>query len=171
MKKFFNWVIVLAAIAGAFYCVGLIVPRSITSGSKTNLTTKPDQVLAVVSDVAGWPKWHPDILSVVPRERRSDHPVWHVTEKGGTSFDIEVLADEEATWQGSYTIDDTRYLLRFDFGWFAEGGRVRLIRTIDTRDTWKRAKSFLWSRSETSPIGLLNALAEYLGEHVKVEET
>lgn len=165
MKKFFNWVIVLAACVGAFYCVGLIVPRSRAMSSKTNLVAKPDRLYAAVADLSTWREWHPDVASVQERPKQDDHPVWRVTEKDGVSYDVEVTNFEEpGHWEATYTIDGSRYTLRYDFGWYGEGGRVRVKRTVDTRDTWKRAKAFLWSRTETAPVGVLNALAEHMGE-------
>lgn len=171
MKKFFNWVIVLTACAGLVYCVGLIVPRSLTLGCKTNMATKPDRLYAVVSDVSTWSEWHPDVRSAQERPKHGDNPVWRITESSGASYDLEVnSAEEAAVFQVTYTIDDSRYTLRFGFSWFGQGGRMLVKRTVDTRDPWMRAKSFLWSRNETAPLGLVNALAEHLGEVVKVDE-
>ena len=165
MKKLFNWLMVLAACVGAFYGIGLIVPRSQTQGSKTTFTVMPDKLFGLVSDVSTWPEWHPDVASAVERPKNKDNVVWRVTEKSGASYDLEVTTSEDPTlWQCTYVIDETRYTLRFEFGGYGQGGRGRIVRTVDTRNTWKRAKSFLWSREETAPIGLLNALSQQLGE-------
>jgi len=171
VKKFFNWVLVLAGIVGAFYGIGVIVPRSMTSGSKTTFVVKPDKLFAAVADVRSWPEWHPDVLSVSERPEHNKNPMWHVTEKDGVSYDMEVsVADDPTKWQGAYTIDGQRHTLRFDFQWYGEGGRAHATRTVDTNDTWLRAKAFLWSRSETDPIGLLNALAVHFGEAPKADK-
>lgn len=171
MKKFFNWILVLAGCVGLFYCIGLIVPRSLTLGCRTNLTTKPEQVYALVSDLETWPEWHPDVRKVQESVSRGDTPLWRVTDSNGESYDLEVnSAEEDAAFQVAYTIDGSRYTLRFSMRWYGEGARVQLARTVDTRDPWKRAKSFLWSRNETKPVGLLNALVAHLGEAAPVEE-
>ncbi len=171
MKKFFNWVLVLAGFVGAFYCVGLIVPRAQTSGSKTNLVATPAQLYAWIADVSSWPQWHPDVLTVQERPGKKDHPVWRVTEKSGTSFDLEVADSvEDKSWAATYAIDGTRYSLRIDLAWYGQGARVHVKRTVDTSDTWKRAKSFLWSRDETGAVGLVNALARQVGESPEVKE-
>jgi hypothetical protein len=171
VKKFFNWVFVLAGCVGLFYFVGLIVPRTLTQGSKTTLKAVPEQLYAVVSDLNTWPEWHPDVASVQERPAKNENPVWRITERDGTIYEAEVQVREEpGSFQTTYTIDGSRYTLRFAFGWYGQGGRAQITRTVDTRDRWKRARAFLWSRNETAPIGLLNALAKHLGETVAAEE-
>jgi hypothetical protein len=171
VKKLFNWICILAGCVGFFYGVGLIVPRTSTDGSRTNLKAQPDRLYAVVSEVDAWPQWHPDVRSVQERQRKGDHPVWRVTENDGTGYDLEVTpSDDDSSWFGAYVVDGSRYTLRFSFSWYGQGGRVHATRTIDTRDTWKRARDFFWSRSETGSLGLLNALADHLGEDAVVEK-
>jgi len=172
VKKFFNWILVLGAIVGAFYGIGLIVPRNQTQGSKTTMTAKPDQIFKVLSDVSTWSQWNPEVASVQERSRRDDHMVWFVTDKEARSYEMEVTLEEDKTysWQGTYTLDGTRFGLRFDIGWFAEGGRVRVTKTSDTREVWQRARRFLLPTHEVSAIAVLNALAEHLGEPSTAEE-
>lgn len=170
MKKFFNWVMVIAGIVGAFYMIGLIVPRNQTQGSKTTLNAKPDQLYDVVSDLTTWSDWNPDVAAVRERPERNGHPIWEITDKKGITHDLEVMVqDDAAAWQGTYTIEGTRYTLRFDFGWYGQGGRARVTKTVDTHDTWQRAWRFLWSPDEASPIALLNALSQHLGEAANAE--
>ncbi len=172
MKKFFNWVLVLGACVGAFYLIGLIVPRSQTSGSKTNLQAKPNQLYALVSDPTTWKDWHPDVAAIQERPKRDDHALWLVTDKHAKSYEMEILsAEEPQTWHAAYTIEGTRFTLRFDFSWYGQGGRARVTRTVDTRDTWQRARRFLLPTSEASAVALLNALAEQLGEPGAAEES
>jgi hypothetical protein len=166
VKKFFNWVLVLGACVGAFYLIGLIVPRSQTQGSKTTLTAKPDKLYALVSDPKTWPTWHPDVASVQERPERNDHPIWQVTDKRSRTWEMEVMvAEDPNAWQATYTIDGTRFNLRFDFSWYGQGGRARVTRTVDTRDVWRRAQRFLLPTKEASAVAVLNAMAEQLGEH------
>jgi hypothetical protein len=171
VKKFFNWVLVAAACVGAFYGIGLIVPRSQTLASKTTFVADPDKLYAVVADVASWPQWHPDVRAAEERATRKDNPVWKITEKGGTSYELEVQNDEAPSlWQATYTIDGARYTLRFEAWWFGQGSRGRVTRTIDTRDPWRRAKGFLLARDEAKPAGLLNALGAHFGETVTIKD-
>jgi len=171
VKKFFNWVLVLAGCVGAFYGIGLIVPRSQTLGSRTSLQAKPDEIYKVVSDPSTWSQWHPDVSSIQERPDRDRHKIWLVTDKEARTFELEVTAEEEPTaWQVTYTVDGTRTVLRFDFSWHGSGGRARVAKTSDTRDTWQRAQRFLLPTKEASAIALLNALAEYLGEPGSAEE-
>src|SRR5262245_53785817 len=157
VKKFFNWILVVGAFVGAFYLIGLIVPRNQTQGSKTTLTAKPDALYKVVNDPTTWCDWHPDVASIQERPGRNDHPVWEVKDKHGRTFDMEVQIQEDpGAWQGTYTIDGTRFVLRFDLSWYGQGGRARVTATSDTRDTWKRAKRFLLPTNESSESALLN---------------
>lgn len=172
MKKFFNWVLVLGACVGAFYLIGLIVPRSQTQGSKTNLQAMPAQLYALVSDPTTWKSWHPDVAAIQEGRERNDNPVWVVTDKRAQTYEMEIVsAEEPQAWQANYTIDGTRYSLRFDFAWYGQGGRARVTRTVDTRDAWKRARRFLLPTNEASAVALLNAIAEQLGEPGAAEET
>jgi Polyketide cyclase / dehydrase and lipid transport len=165
VKKFFNWILVLGACVGAFYLIGLIVPRNQQQGSKTDLQASPKQLYALVSDPTTWSAWHPDFTSVQERPERSDHPIWLVTDKHARTFELEVLnAEEPMSWQATYTVDETRFTLRFDFKWHGQGARACVARTEDTRDPWQRARRVLTPSKETSAIGILNAIAGHLGE-------
>ncbi len=167
MKKFFNWVLVLAACAGAFYGIGFIVPRSMTRGCRTIMTARSDEVYEVVADLNTWPAWNPDIRSVTEQEKHNDNAVWRVTPVKGLAYNLEVaVKDEPTVFQVVYSHDGSRYTLRFTFTYC-----VQIHRTIDTADPWLRAKGFLLpGGDETGPVGLLTALAKHMGEEVKVEE-
>lgn len=166
MKKFFNWILVLAACVGVFYGIGLIVPRSQTQGSKTTLTAKPEQIYEVVSDPSTWKEWNPEVSSIQERPERDRHKIWFVTDQEARSYEMEVVLEEVPTpsVQATYTVDGTRFVLRIDFSWHGQGSRARVTKTSDTRDVWQRAQRFLLPTKEASPIALLNALAEHFGE-------
>lgn len=171
MKKFFNWVLVLCAFVGVFYGVGMVVPRSVTRSSKTQLQARPEELYTLVTDVSTWPKWHPDVSDVDQRPERNDHPLWRVTTKDGRTYELEVSqADEDSFWQASYTLGGSRCTLRMVFGWAGEGGRLHLTKTVDTKDPWMRARLFLWEGDDSSPLALLNAIAAHLGEAGRAEE-
>jgi hypothetical protein len=165
VKKFMHWIVVIGACVGAFYLIGLIVPRTQSQGSRTNLATAPSDVLQLVKDPQYWPEWHPDVAGVQPRGERNDKAIWSVRDRLGKSYELEVLAADERMWQGSYTVDGTRFTLRFEVLGYGQGARVQVTRTTDTRDVWLRAKRFLWSKPESSPIAMLNGIAGYFGEH------
>ena len=171
MKKVFNWILVLGGLVGAFYLIGLIVPRNQSQGSKTVLTAKPDALYKIVNDPATWSDWHPDVAAIQERPERNDHPVWEVTDKRGRRYEMEILVQEDpGAWQGTYTIDGTRFVLRFDFSWYGQGGRARVAKSTDTRDTWQRAKRFLLPTKEASAIAVLNGLATEMGEPPAAQE-
>ncbi|HEX6883893.1 MAG TPA: SRPBCC family protein [Planctomycetota bacterium] len=170
MKKLFNWLIVLASIVGAFYGVGLIVPRSQTLGAKTTFTTVPRDVYAIVADVSAWPQWHPNVVMVKERGERNSNPLWQITAKDGRSFELEVMGQEdEKTWNGTYTSEGTRTNLRFDLSWYGSGTRLRVTRSADTRDPWQRARDFFTPSKDVPPIALLNAIATHFGEAGQAE--
>ena len=164
MKKFFNWVLILGACVGAFYLIGLIVPRNQTQASKTTLQAKPAELFAVVSDPTTWSNWNPDVSAISERSSR-DHKMWSVTDKHARTYDLEVVLEEEPlSWQATYTIEGTRFVLHFDFKWYGEGSLARVTKTFDTSDTWLRAKRFLLPTPEASSVALLNALCQQVGE-------
>lgn len=168
MKKLFNWILILAGLVGAFYFVGLIVPRNQKQGSYTTFDVRPDAVYAVVSDPLQWPDWHPDYISVRERPEENDKRRWEVTGKDGRMFVLwEDSTEEGARWLGTSELEGTRTSWRFDINGYAEGSRVKLSRTVDTRDTWLRAKRFLLFQDGASPLAVLNGLSEHLGETPK----
>lgn len=157
---------------GLFYLVGLIVPRSNTRKCETQLQTKPDQLYALVSDVSTWPEWFPDVSAVRPGAEKNGLPTWTLSFKDGTSALLEVMnADEDSLWQAFWVREGSRNTLRFVFGWYGQGGRIHLTKTVDTRDPWRRAKLFLWFHPDATPLAVMNALGQYLGEAVKTRES
>jgi hypothetical protein len=164
VKKFFNWLMVLAACVGAFYGIGLIVPRNQTQSSRVDLQTKPMKVMEVIVDVENCSEWVPGVMSVREGKKRDDHPVWNVTKADGKSYDLEVTSETEYSWQATYTIDESHYSVRYKLSGLGEGTRLQVTKTVDTRDPWRRAKMFLFMQGDTSALALLNALAEHLGE-------
>jgi hypothetical protein len=173
VKKFFNWILVLGACVGLIYCIGLIVPRSQTQGSKTTLTSGPEQLFALVSDPSTWADWNPEVASIQERPERDKHKVWFVTDQAGRTYEMEVtLSDAPMPFvQANYTVGGTRFVLRFDFNWHGQGSRARVTKTSDTRDVWQRARRFFLPTKEASAITLLNALAEHFGEAGSAEGT
>lgn len=165
VKKLFNWILVLAAMVGAFYGVGVIVPRSQKLGSLTTTAANPMQLYEVVADPTTWSDWHPDFTSVTELEKKKDERRWRVIDVQGQIFELtESQADEGLRWQGSYERLGTRTTLRFEFTGFGSGARLRLVKTVDTRDPWLRAKRFLWFGDDSSSLTILNALQGFVGE-------
>ena len=164
MKKFVNWIMVLAGLVGAFYGIGLIVPRVQSQGSQVDLQAAPKKTMEAIANVDSWPDWHPEIASVRAQAKRNDHPIWRVTKDDGSSYDLEIAQEEEFSWQAVYELEKTRHTLRFKLSGLGEGTRVQATRSSDTRDPWQRAQTFLRMRSEVAPLAILNALAEQLGE-------
>lgn len=165
MKKLFNWILILGGLVGAFYFVGLIVPRQEKLGCYTTLDVRPDVLYALVADPLNWSAWHPDFTSVREGSDDKDARSWRVTGPDGRAFEfVEGAAEEGLRWLGSYEVDGTKVTWRFDINGYSDGSRVRLARTEDTRDTWLRAKRFLLFEGGASPLAVLNALSVHLGE-------
>ena len=165
MKKLFNWILVLAGIVGAFYGVGVIVPRSQRLGCTTTIEENTVRLYEQFNDPTGWDDWHPDFARVdelpeVNKERR-----WRVTDQEGLVFEFtESQAEENQRWQGSYERLGSRTTLRFELTGYGSGSRVRLVKTVETRDPWLRAKRFLWFGDDSSALAILNAFQGHLGE-------
>lgn len=171
MKRFINWLLVIGALVGVFYLVGLIVPRSRTRKCETDIQSRPDDLYAYVSDVSTWPDWFPDVVSARQGPEKNKYPTWTLTFEGGGTAVLEVIDTLEGrSWQCFYLHEGSRHTLRFIFAWFGEGSRIQLTKIIDTRDPWDRAKLFLWIQEEGTPLGVLNALGLQFGETVKVRE-
>jgi len=165
VKKFFNWILLLAAIVGAFYGVGVIVPRSQKLGSYTNFMAKPREVYSVVYDVERWDEWHPDFADVREIDELDGKRRWRVTDHKARMFElVETEVEQDRQWQGTYEIEGTNFSYRIMITGSGSGSRVGLKKTLDTRDPWRRAKRFLWFGEGSTALGLLNALSVQLGE-------
>ena len=165
MKKFFNWILVLAAIVGAFYGVGLIVPRSQRLGSYTNLQATPREVYAQLYDVESWDRWHPDFADLRELDEVDGQRRWRVTDKEGRTFElVENEYEEERHWQGSFEIEGSRTTYRIVVVGSGSGSRVTFKKTLDTRDPWVRAREFFTFGGGATPLAILNALTAQLGE-------
>lgn len=163
MKSLLTFVLVLAALAGAAYGVGLVVPRESTSASATNLDTDPALAYALIQDVTRWPAWHPAIAAVRPGEA-GELPTWNVTTNGGSVFELTTVTQEAPTrWEGSYELDGVTTSLRFDLEPFGSGVRLRVVTKTATEDPWLRARNLVLQPEETEPVELLNALVRELG--------
>lgn len=155
----------LAAIVGAFYGVGLIVPRSMKLGSYTNLQSSPREVIEQVKDVEAWDSWHPEFadvreLDAVDKQRR-----WRVMDHEGRNFELlETEYEEDREWQGTYELEGSRITYRILAIGAGSGARVSFKKTVETRDPWLRAKRFLTFGEGATPLALLNALSVQLGE-------
>jgi len=165
VKKFFNRILVLAAFVGAFYGVGVIVPRSQKLGSYTNLQATPREVYAQVYDVENWDRWHPDFADLRELDEVDGQRRWRVTDQEGRTFElVEGDCEEDRTWQGSFEAEGSRTTYRFVVVGSGSGSRVTLKKTLDTRDPWLRARMFFTFGGGASPLALMNALSVQLGE-------
>ncbi|MEQ1891686.1 MAG: hypothetical protein ABL998_04025 [Planctomycetota bacterium] len=165
MKKLFNRILILAGLVGAFYFVGLIVPRQQKLGSYTTLDARPIEVYATIADLSTWDDWHADFASVRELPEEDHERRWQITDPEGNQFVLEEsVAEEGARWQGTYERLGSRFTWRFDLTGYADGSRVSLSKTVETRDTWLRAKRFLWFGEGASALAVLNSLSEHLGE-------
>ena len=168
MKKLFNWILILAGLVGAFYFVGLIVPRQQKLGSYTTLDARPIDLYTTIADPTTWDEWHPDFASVRELPEEDDQRRWQVSDPQGNSFVLEEsMAEEGSRWQGTYERLGSRFTWRFDIAGYADGSRIGLSKTVDTRDTWLRAKRFLWFGEGSSALAVLNSLSVHLGEDPK----
>jgi len=165
VKKLFNWILVLAACVGAFYGVGVIVPRSQKLGCTTTMQESTPRLYEQINDPTTWDDWHPDFARVDELPELDKVRRWRLTDKQGLTFELsESQAEDNQRWQGTYERLGSRTTLRFELTGYGQGSRIRLVKTVETRDPWLRAKRFLWFGDDSSALAILNAFQAQQGE-------
>jgi polyketide cyclase/dehydrase/lipid transport protein len=170
VKRFFVLLVIAGACAGVFYVIGLVLPRTQSTASRTNFQANPQEVFKVVSDVANWDDWQPNIARVEERPEKNGHPVWHVTDREGKSWDMDItVVQEPLAFAASYELDGTKRSLRFDIKWLGQGSIVRITSLRDCRSPWVRARRG-FTNEHAELLQVLLGLGRKLGEETKPEE-
>jgi uncharacterized protein YndB with AHSA1/START domain len=108
--------IAVAAVALLVIVIGLLLPRDHTATRTADVSAPPDQVWAVITDVASYPKWRPDVkrIEMLPpvdgraswREiRRSDSIAYETVESVQPTRFVTRIADRGLPFGGEWSID------------------------------------------------------------------
>jgi len=170
MKRLTTLICVVGALVGVFYLVGMILPRSRATGSKTTMDSKTTEVYQAIVDLRGWPRWFPGVTRAEEGAERAGHPTWRLTDDKGEMFDLEVTSEDgSSVWIGVFERRGSRFTLRFDVKWFGEGASVFVTEQADTRSPWMRARRFFMNEHTSMP-GILLALGKQLGDAVEPKD-
>jgi len=112
------FLIVAAAVAVVLVVVaiGFVLPRDHTATRTVDVSTPPDDVWSVITDVAAYPKWRPDVTRIEPlpdvdgrpswREiRRRDSIPYETVESVPSQRFVTRIADRGLPYGGQWTIE------------------------------------------------------------------
>jgi uncharacterized protein YndB with AHSA1/START domain len=108
--------IAVVAVALLIVAIGVMLPRDHTATRTADTSVPPDQVWAVITDVAAYPKWRPDVKrveSLAPvdgrpswREiRRNDSILYETVESSPPTRVVTRIADPTLPFGGEWSID------------------------------------------------------------------
>jgi len=108
--------IAVVAVALLIIAIGLMLPRNHIATRTADTSVPPDQVWAVITDVASYPKWRPDVKRVesLPpvdgrpswREiRRNDSIQYETVESSPPTRVVTRIADPTLPFGGEWSID------------------------------------------------------------------
>jgi uncharacterized protein YndB with AHSA1/START domain len=115
-----RWLVFLglavAAVALLIIAIGLMLPRDHTATRTADVSVPPDQVWAVITDVASYPKWRPDVKRIesLPQAggraswreiRRSDSIAYETVESIPPTRFVTRIADRGLPFGGEWSID------------------------------------------------------------------
>ena len=115
MLKWILWIVAaLAAVAGAIYGVGLLLPREHVATAEATIAAPPERVTELVRQVEDQPRWRPavkrvEVLSRGPdglryREHGDDVITFLFREETQGRF-LSTIADERLPFGGAWTIE------------------------------------------------------------------
>jgi uncharacterized protein YndB with AHSA1/START domain len=96
--------------------IGLILPRSHTATRTVDVPTPPDQVWAVITDVAAYPRWRPDVTRIEALPAIDGRPSWReITRRDSIPYEtvesvpprrfVTRIADRALPFGGQWSID------------------------------------------------------------------
>ncbi len=170
MKKFVTLLFVLGAFGGAFYLIGMVLPRVHSATSRATFTVQPGAIYQVLVDIEHWDEWHPAIADLQRLPDRNGREVWGVTGKDHKRWELELGQTEDPIrFQAFFVRGKDRETFRAEMRWLGEGSIMRVTEQGDTPEPWRRALRMF--RDAHEPLSdVLRALGNRLGEQVAPEE-
>ena len=169
MKKFVTLLAIGGALTGAFYLMGMVMPRTHSVSCRATYKSDPDKVFGVFSDVEHWPQWNPMIASVQEERPEDNHPVWTLIDPKQVRTRLEIgLIDGPLKMGASFQLEGARGNLRFELKRFGDGAILRITEQRDLRSPWRRGARLF--QNEYKPLMVfLESLGQRLGETVTAE--
>lgn len=84
IKVLVGVLVVLVVACGVIYVMGSRQPLDHTAAVRAHFHAPPDSLYKIVSDVAAYPQWRPDVKKVEVLPQRNGHVAWRETGSNGT---------------------------------------------------------------------------------------
>lgn len=153
---------IVAVLAG----IGYSMPNAHVAQAEADYRAGPDSVYAILSDLDGWPDWHPSVGSLTPLGDSSSGSSWRITGPDG-SMTI-ALADEDPPNRFVTLADGGMFVGRWTYRVEGRGDRTRVTITEEARIDNLVIRGLTVFRNPTSTlVRVLRALGDHLGERVE----
>ena len=152
---------VVAMLAG----VGYSMPATHAAQAEAEYQAGADSVYAVLSNIEGWPAWHPSVASLTPVED-SDGRSWRIRGPDG-SMTVTLVGEDPPT-RFTTLADGGMFIGRWTYHVEARSGRTRVTITEEARIDNLVIRGLTVFRNQTSTlVRVLRVLGEHLGERVE----
>lgn len=166
MRWLWIGVAVLLGIVAVLAGIGYSMPNAHVAQAQAEYRASPDSVYAVLSDIGGWPDWHPSVEQLTPVEGDPDGRTWRISGADG-SMTI-TLAGEEPPTRFTTLADGGMFIGRWTYHVEPRPGGTRVTITEEARIDNLVVRGLASFRDQTATIErVLLALGDRLGERVE----
>jgi uncharacterized protein YndB with AHSA1/START domain len=161
-------VAVVVALLACVWVVGLALPRDHVAARSARFAAPPDQVWALVGDLASYARWAPQVTDVQRLSDQNGHPVYALGGKWAMPLEVE---DREAPRRLVVRIVDAKLLFGGTWTWeiAPEGAGSRV--TVTERGVIKPPPLRALARFVFGYTSNLDAYLEALGRHLNENVT
>ena len=153
---------IVAVLAG----IGFSMPNAHVAQAEADFRADPDSVYAILSNIEGWPEWHPSVGSLTPLEDSSEERSWRI--KGPDGSMTVTLVGEEPPTRFIVLADGGMFLGRWTHHVAERPGGTRVTITEEARIDNLVIRGLTVFRNQTSTlVRVLQALGDQLGERVE----
>lgn len=154
----FGVVAVLAAI-------GYSMPNTHAAQAEAEYRIGADSVYAVLSDIEGWPEWHPSVNSLTPVAESAERS-WRIRGPDGSM--TVTLVGENPPVRFITLADGGMFVGRWTYHVETRSGRTRVTITEEARIDNLVIRGLTVFRNQTTTLmRVLRALGDHLGERVE----
>ena len=163
--KFVLWAVVaIVTVIAAIFVIGWLLPVAHVASSSAVLTRTPEQIYAIVSDVASYPKWWSEVsrIEMLPpvdgrtrfREHTSNGPiVMEVIETSAPLRFVTKIADPDQPFGGTWTFE------------IVPDGQASKLTITERGEVYNPAFRFM-SRFVFGHTGTMNSFLSALQQHL-----
>jgi len=153
---------IVAVLAG----LGYAMPNAHVAQAQAEYRASADSVYSVLSDIAGWPDWHPSVERLTPVEADPKGRTWRISGPDGSM--TVTLAGEDPPTRFTTLADGGMFIGRWTYHVEPRPTGTRVTITEEARIDNLVVRGLATFRNQTATIErVLRALGDRLGERVE----